>query len=181
MKLSVDKAERLDVYLSFSLKESRSKIKKFIQEGLISLNKEVVRKAGALVEPGDEIEYFNVPDPIQNDPKPLEKIFEDEFFCVLYKEAGMQMYHHQKSMDHTFVEAYDAMGLIREGGEDEARKGIVHRLDRHTEGLLLVAKSSEAFDALQSLFRERQVKKKLDLNKEIELAINEKTNEQLNK
>ncbi len=153
---------RLDVFLTDELPDfSRSYLKKLIDGSLVTVN-------GACAKPnyklklGDSIEVA-VPDPIplevQPEPIPIHVVFEDESILVIDKPAGMVVHPAPGNYTGTLVNAVlnhcsDLSGI---GGVE--RPGIVHRLDKDTSGLIVVAKNDKALQSLTKQFKDRIVKK----------------------
>jgi 23S rRNA pseudouridine1911/1915/1917 synthase len=111
------------------------------------------------LEGGEEIEVELVE---QGPPTPadvgLTVVFEDEHLLVVDKPAGLVT--HPTSGRDVDTLVHGVIGLGAAGGDDEQRPGIVHRLDRDTSGLLLVARSAAAYEALQGLVRARDVERR---------------------
>jgi 23S rRNA pseudouridine1911/1915/1917 synthase len=157
-----DQDLRLDVFLSrrdpFL---SRSRVQKLIEQGAVRVGSRPVR-ASHKVRKGETIdceiapadEYDVVPEDI-----PLSVIYEDASLLVVDKPAGMVVHpaagHHQGTLVNAIL--FHSQDLSGIGGV--LRPGIVHRLDKDTSGLLVVAKSDRAHQALMEQFRQRLVKK----------------------
>ncbi|MBN1121738.1 MAG: RluA family pseudouridine synthase [Anaerolineae bacterium] len=141
---------------------SRSEIQRLIKAGQILVNGAASKPAYRL-EQGDSIE-INLPDPpsaiIEPEDIPLNVIYEDGELVVIDKPAGMVVHPAFGNRSGTLVNAALARWPeMREvGGED--RVGIVHRLDKDTSGLLVMAKSTAALEALQAQFKARTVYKR---------------------
>jgi 23S rRNA pseudouridine1911/1915/1917 synthase len=157
-----DPSDRLDHYLGARAPElSRTRAKEIITEGLVTLNG-APAKPSARVAPGDVIEA-DVAEPPTLDATPedipLVVVYEDEDLLVVDKPAGMVVHPAPGSMTGTMVNALLGRGdgLSTLGGH--LRPGIVHRLDRDTTGLIVVAKNDVTHRALSKAFQERLVKK----------------------
>ena len=153
---------RLDRYLSgLHPEESRSQIQGWIRNGDVLINNSRV-KTGYLVRPGDVI-FVNPHTPAresQPEPEniPLQILFQDDDLAVVEKPAGMVTHMGGGVRSGTLVNALlYHLGPIRSG--DPMRPGIVHRLDKLTSGLLVVAKNLEAHRSLARQFRNREVGK----------------------
>lgn len=163
-KLTVTEAagdRRLDQYLSSELGLSRSLIQRWLREGAITVNSRTER-ASYLVQPGDEI-AVETPEAVvrpEIQPPDLPVIYEDDDLWVIDKPAGIAVHPGAGRAGEPTVTDW-ARG--RTSDPDPARPGIVHRLDRDTSGLLVVAKSAEAKHWLQERWRERAVLKTYQL------------------
>lgn len=154
--------ERIDKYLTSQLKDfSRSKVQQLISEGLVLVNEEVV-KANYKVEAGDAV-TVTIPEPEEIDMKseniPLNIVYEDEDIVVVNKSQGMVVHPGAGNPDGTLVNAllYHIDDLS--GINGEIRPGIVHRLDKDTSGILVVAKNDTAHVHLSEQLQERTVKR----------------------
>jgi 23S rRNA pseudouridine1911/1915/1917 synthase len=152
--------KRLDHYLvERGLPRSRTFLKKMIDEGAITLNGRRA-KAGAKVRPGDRIEAM-VPAPrpidVRPEPIPLEILFEDSHLLVLNKAPGIVVHPAPGHSSGTLVNAllhhcHDLAGI---GGRE--RPGIVHRLDKDTSGVMVVAKTDAAHRGLARQFKNHTI------------------------
>ena len=154
--------KRLDLFLSNIQKEiSRSQVQRLIEQDHVSVNGEPV-PAKYKVKSGDIVQ-LRVPDPTPLDLSaesiPLNIVFEDECLVVVDKPAGMVVHPAPGHSTGTLVHAllHHCRDLSGIGGVE--RPGIVHRLDKDTSGLVLVAKSEMAHRSLASQFKEREIKK----------------------
>jgi 23S rRNA pseudouridine1911/1915/1917 synthase len=153
--------ERLDKYLVSQMQDfSRSRLQSLIKDGQVKVNGEPATKAGFVLETGDQIELTlppTQPSDIIPEDIPLTVLFEDDNLVVIDKPAGMVVHpaagHHQG----TLVNAVLAHDPKLEGIGGEVRPGIVHRLDKDTSGLILVAKNDLTLRWLQDQFRLRKV------------------------
>lgn len=155
--------ERLDVFLTACLPEfSRSRIQGLIKDGFVKVDSEMVTKTGQDLEAGEAIE-IRIPPPIPSglvaEDIPLDIIFENEDLVVVNKPAGMVVHPSPGHNRGTLVHA--ALGYIPEleGINGEERPGIVHRLDKDTSGLIVIAKNERAHRWLQEQFKTRKVEK----------------------
>ena len=154
--------ERLDVFLSTQQTEiSRSRLKKLIVEGRVTVNG-VVRPVGYKVREGEKV-TIQVPVPVPLDTVaesiPLDVIFEDTYLLALNKSAGIVVHPAPGHYTGTLVNAllYHCKDLSGIGGVQ--RPGIVHRLDKDTSGLVLVAKTELAHKNLAAQFKKREIHK----------------------
>jgi len=155
--------ERLDKVLAAHFPEhSRSRMQGLIRVGFVQVNQNVVTKSGFMVENGMSIEVCLPsarPVELQAESIPLKVIFNHPDVLVVDKPAGLVVHPAAGHESGTLVNA--VLGLIPdlEGIGGELRPGIVHRLDKDTSGLMLIAKNERAHRFLQDQFRLRQVKK----------------------
>lgn len=156
-------AKRLDVFLTTCLPEfSRSRLQGLIKDGFVRVNGKMASKAGLTLEAGDRVEV-RIPPPAPTDllPEaiPLDILFENEDVLIINKPAGMVVHPSPGHERGTVVHA--ALGHVPdlEGIGGEERPGIVHRLDKDTSGLLVIAKNERAHRWLQDQFRQRTVEK----------------------
>jgi 23S rRNA pseudouridine1911/1915/1917 synthase len=162
------KEARIDKYLSkISKNLSRSRVKRLIKEGFVMVD-------GRRVEPDYEVDRgdsisIEVPPPIPSKILPeaigLNIVFEDRDILVIDKDAGMVVHPTMGHPSGTLVNAllhYLKKGSLAGFGED-LRPGIVHRLDKGTSGLIVVAKNQKALENLKDQFKKRDVTKKYQL------------------
>ena len=153
---------RLDVLLSEATGLSRSRVASLMEDGLCVSGGKEIRKAGTKVPEGQEI-VLTVPAPREAIPQaediPLEILYEDNDLAVVIKPRGMVVHPAAGHPDGTLVNALlanlDSLGGI--GGE--LRPGIVHRLDKETSGLMLVAKNDGTQEALSRMLKDREIEK----------------------
>jgi len=152
---------RVDRILADRLGMSRTRIQKLLLEGLVSVNGEPARKS-LVVAIGDELEVVVPPVELVNmiaEEIPLNIVHEDDALVVVDKPAGMVVHPAPGHRSGTMVNAllYHISDLSGVGGR--LRPGIVHRLDRDTSGLLVVAKTDQAHHFLSDALRERRIKR----------------------
>jgi 23S rRNA pseudouridine1911/1915/1917 synthase len=155
--------ERLDKFLVGQLQEfSRSRIQGLIAGGFVDVNSRVAKKAGQALESGSRV-TVRVPPPAPTDlvaeDIPLDIIFENEDLIVVNKPAGMVVHPAAGHASGTLVNAVLGYEPDIEGIGGEERPGVVHRLDKETSGLILLAKNERAHRWLQNQFRLRTVDK----------------------
>lgn len=164
VKNESDVNKRLDVYLNRSIRVlSRSKIQDLIQGKRVLLNSETVQKPSYRIRYGDRIEIkYQLPEPVKIVPEniPLDIVYQDKNLVVINKKSGMVVHPGAKIKKHTLVNAlvYHFPEIKKVG--PKTRPGIVHRLDKETSGLLVIARNLEAFDNLKNQFQKRLVDKK---------------------
>jgi len=156
-------SERLDKALVTQLPDlSRTRLQALIKEGRVSVAGVVTVKTGFLVEPGQRVQVEIPPiEPSTLIPEaiPLQVVFENTDLMVINKPAGMVVHPSFGHASGTLVHAALAHAPDLEGVGGEQRPGIVHRLDKDTSGLILIAKNDIAHRWLQDQFRLRHVKK----------------------
>ncbi len=159
-----DENKRLDSYLSDMFTEvSRSKIQRYIKDGKILVNN-IEKKSSYLLKDGDKIEFEKLEnEKIEILPQniPLEIVYEDENMAVINKPSGMLTHPTSIERENTLVNA-----LLYKFGDNlsningEFRRGIIHRLDRNTSGLLMIAKNNVAHEFLAQQIKNRTIIKK---------------------
>jgi 23S rRNA pseudouridine1911/1915/1917 synthase len=155
--------ERLDKFLTESLPEfSRSRIQGLIAAGFVEVNGHAARKAGQPVEAGTTL-TVRIPPPTPTgliaEAIPLDIIFENDDLLVVNKPAGMVVHPAAGHTSGTLVNAVLGYDPELEGIGGEERPGVVHRLDKETSGLILLARNERAHRWLQEQFRLRKVEK----------------------
>jgi len=140
---------------------SRTRIKNLILKGKLKLNNEIIKSPSKKVLTGDELS-LNIPEPEEASLKPynfkLEIIHEDENLLIINKPAGIIMHPGAGNYDKTIVNAlmhYDKDSLSTIG--DELRPGIVHRIDKNTSGLVVIAKNNETHEHLSKQFSDHTI------------------------
>ena len=149
---------RLDVYLSERTDKTRSALAKAIEEGRVLLNGKIPAKTGVKVEIGDLIELdIPEPRPISAKPQdiPIEILYEDADLVVVNKPQGMVTHPATGSPDGTLVNAVLHRVEDLSGINGEIRPGIVHRLDKDTSGVLVIAKNDAAHLSLSKQISEK--------------------------
>ena len=153
---------RLDVLLSRDGALSRSRAAELIKDGAVTVNGKAENKPSAKPASGAQV-CVSVPDPrpaqAQAQDIPLQILYQDAHLAVVVKPCGMVVHPAAGNPDGTLVNAllYHLDQLSGIGGE--LRPGIVHRLDKDTSGLLLVAKDDETHQALSAQLSARQMEK----------------------
>lgn len=152
-----DKSERLDVFLSEKLDKTRSAVKKLVDDGEITVGGNKV-KAGRVLKIGEEI-FVNIPDPVKLDLEaeniPLDIIYQDKDIAIINKPQGMTVHAGNGTHGSTLVNAllYHLDSLS--GINGVIRPGIVHRIDKDTSGLLVVAKNDAAHLSLSEQIKNK--------------------------
>lgn len=159
-----DENTRLDNFLSGLFSDiSRSKIQNFIKNGKILVN-DLNKKPAYILKEGDKIEFEKLEnEEIKIDPQNIELdiVYEDENMLVVNKPSGMLTHPTSQERENTLVNA-----LVYKYGDNlsningEFRRGIVHRLDRNTSGLLMIAKNNAAHEFLAKQIKDHLITKK---------------------
>jgi 23S rRNA pseudouridine1911/1915/1917 synthase len=154
--------ERLDKYICQQLPElSRSRVQRLIADGYIIVNSQPA-KPGLRLNTGDRIKVTVPPTPSSQllpESIPLNIIYEDEDLLVLDKPDGLTVHPAPGHASHTLVNALLSHFPHLADVGDRLRPGIVHRLDKDTSGLMLVAKNAKAQDNLAGQFKSHSVTK----------------------
>ncbi len=160
---SADWSDRLDKFLVNSLPEfSRSRIQGLIKDEQVMVARKIITKTGYMVEPGDEVQITipeAVPSELVPEDIPLNIVFENNDLVIVNKPAGMVVHPGAGHFSGTLVHAALAAIPDLEGIGGEERPGVVHRLDKETSGLIILAKNERAHRWLQDQFRLRAVQK----------------------
>jgi 23S rRNA pseudouridine1911/1915/1917 synthase len=155
---------RLDVFCAARLGEfSRSQIQKLVKAGRVLVGS-TPRLSSFILENGSEVRV-DIPPPLPTDSDPIPQdiplrvVFEDDDLIVINKEAGLVVHPAEGNRDGTIVNALVGRGvaLSRLGGQN--RPGIVHRLDKDTSGVLVVAKTDRAYGELARQISAREMNK----------------------
>jgi 23S rRNA pseudouridine1911/1915/1917 synthase len=153
-----DAGQRLDQYLADAL-GSRARAARLIQSGLVQVDGVQVQKRHAVVA-GERVivkaQALSTVPASGPAPVPLAVIYEDESLIVVDKPTGVVVHPARGHEQGTLAQALAERAA---GGEDPYRAGIVHRLDRDTSGLLVVAKSEEAHRRLKALLQARDLRR----------------------
>ncbi|MCS7178749.1 MAG: RluA family pseudouridine synthase [Anaerolineae bacterium] len=157
---SEEAGERLDRALVARFPDlSRAQLQRLVRSGAVTVNDSTVRPAHRLTL-GDRVAITFPEEPtVRPEALPLTIVYEDDYLLVVDKPAGMVVHPAARLVSGTLVNALLAHcpQLASVGGPDRA--GIVHRLDRETSGLIVVAKHPEIHAALQRQFQRRRVRK----------------------
>lgn len=156
-------SERLDKFIVSSLPEfTRSRVQSFIRTGCVIVNGCPIHKTGFQLESGMRVEVL-IPPPISQNltPQniPLQIIFENDSVIIINKPAGMVVHPSSGHSTGTLVHALLAHLPFLSKSEKDLRPGIVHRLDKDTSGLIMVAKSEASQLWLQKQFSSRKIEK----------------------
>lgn len=163
--ISQNAASRLDKFLAVSLKNefnlSRTTVQKLIDSGQVTVNQKVALVAKMPILKGDQISVI-----LPSEPEPqlvgqavdFEIIYQDKDLLVVNKPNNLVVHPGAGNMDNTLVNGLIAMNTTL-SDLDGWRPGVVHRLDKQTTGLIIIAKNNLTHQKLSEMFAQRQVKK----------------------
>ncbi|HKX84166.1 MAG TPA: RluA family pseudouridine synthase [Pyrinomonadaceae bacterium] len=159
---SLEAGKRLDAYLAERIEGwSRSRLQRLIESGEILVNDKQA-KASYRINEGDQVDVDLEEEPVERfEPEdiPLDIVFEDEFLAVINKPAGMVVHPGAGITSGTLANAVAYHFSLARHSSLIARLGIVHRLDKSTSGLIVIAKDEQTHEALAEQFRNREVYK----------------------
>jgi 23S rRNA pseudouridine1911/1915/1917 synthase len=160
-RFQAKQTQRLDKFLVSCLPEfSRTRLQALVKDGFVSIDGTLVHKTGLSLETGASIRVV-IPPPQPSDiiPQaiPLDIIFENEDLLVVNKPAGMVVHPASGHSSGTLVHAVLAHAPEITGVGGEKRPGVVHRLDKNTSGIILLAKNDATHHWLQDQFQHRKV------------------------
>ena len=152
--------ERVDVALARLAGVSRATGVVLLEEKRVTINSKTAIKSSRVAF-GDVVEV-DLPDPDLHEPEPVVElpiVFEDDSFVVIDKPAGVAAHPSQGWSGPTVTGSLTSMGTVLTSFGPSERKGIVHRLDVGTSGLMVVTKSEQAYVSIKDQFRDRTVEK----------------------
>lgn len=155
----IENGKRIDSYLAEELDLSRSKVQKLIKQKLVTVNSKVVNnnynvKLGDTIIVNDDLNYDIS---IEAEDIPLDNVYEDDDLLVINKASGMVVHPAPGHYSGTLVNALLYKFNLSNG--DSERPGIVHRLDKDTSGLMLVAKNDKTHEALSKMIANKEVER----------------------
>ena len=159
-----EQGQRIDRYISNTQKNlSRTRVKNLILRNKLKINGLIENDPSKKIKKGDDI-LLIIPKPSKTSLKPfnykIDIIFEDKDLMIINKSAGISMHPGAGDYDKTLVNAliqYDSKNLSSIG--DELRPGIVHRIDKDTSGLVVIAKNNISHEKLSNQFSEHSIKR----------------------
>lgn len=160
MKINVENGDiRIDKYLISYLNESRSKIQKLIKDGNVSVdgkkvNSNFIVRCGMKISVSDNKEETYEIKQLDID---LDIVYEDDYFLIINKPSGLVVHPAVGHKDDTLVNALVKHCKL---SNDDIRPGIVHRIDKDTSGLLIVAKDDNIHEKLANMIKNKEVTRK---------------------
>lgn len=163
LAITLEGPTRIDVALAASLDLSRAKVQKLILDGVVLVDGVVANRHQKITERSvvkiDDAKA-NAEPPAPLAPPALDILYEDTDVIVVNKPAGLLVHPTLISTEPTLVDALRAhVPTIETVGDDKARAGIVHRLDKEASGVLIAAKTNDAFAHLKAQFANRKTEK----------------------
>ena len=151
--------ERVDSYLAKELNISRSKVQKLIKQGLVTVNEKVVSsnyivKCGDFISVDDDLDYEIS---VEAEDIDIDVVYEDSDLLVINKASGMVVHPAPGHYSHTLVNAL--LYRFQISGGEKNRPGIVHRLDKDTSGLMMVAKGEKTHEKLSRMIANKEVER----------------------
>ena len=156
-----DKGTRLDQYLVKQLDLTRTRVQNLIKENNIKVNNEKT-KVAYKIEPNDSVRVY-IPEVVEKDIEAedikLDIVYQDGDIAIINKYSGMVVHPAHGHYSGTLVNAILFQIKDLSGINGEMRPGIVHRLDKDTSGLIIVAKHDQAHTKLTEMFKNKEIKK----------------------
>ncbi len=160
MKLTANKSERLDKFLSRMIDIARNQIEQLIKKDLVKINGKTVKKGGVKLKPGDIVEY-EIPESEKSEKKEVNfdipVLYEDEDLLVINKPAGIVVHPAPSVKEPTVVDWLKSKGFSLSNLAGEERFGIVHRIDKDTSGALLIAKNNKTHAFLSDQLKDKSM------------------------
>ena len=159
-----EKGQRIDSFITYKqISLSRTRVKRLILNKKLKLNNSILNNPSKRISVGDKV-ALEIPEPKKTSLKPynfkLDIVYEDKSLLIINKPSGIIMHPGAGNYDKTIVNAlmnYCGGNLSNIG--DELRPGIVHRIDKETSGLVVVAKNNLAHENLSSQFNKHTIKR----------------------
>jgi 23S rRNA pseudouridine1911/1915/1917 synthase len=160
LKLEAKSSQRLDKYLSSILDQSRNQIEQLIKKGAVKVNLKPVKKGGVVLKAGDkiEIDFPKIEPSRQKEVNfDVEKIYEDEDILVINKPSSIVVHPASSVKEATLVDWLKKENINLSTISGEQRHGIVHRLDKDTTGVMVVAKNNRSHAILSEQLQDRSM------------------------
>ncbi len=158
-----DQTERLDKFLVINFESlTRTRLQKLIEDGSVMVNGKTVTKSGYKLEPDDTVSLTisePIPTTVEAEDIPLDILFENDHVLIVNKPAGMVVHPSFGHQSGTLINAVLGHAPEMIGIAGEGRPGVVHRLDKDTSGIILLAKDDPTMLWLQSQFKHRSLRK----------------------
>lgn len=160
ISFEVQEAGRLDKILTTELQESRNQVEQLIKEGLVSVNGKTVLKTGKKLLVGETISY-RFKEIVPKEPViidfDVEILYEDDVVMVINKPAGLVVHPAASVKEATLVDWLIKKGISLSTISGEERHGIVHRIDKNTTGVLVIAKTNAAHQKLSEQLQDKSM------------------------
>ena len=160
MKLTAEKSERLDKFLSKKLNISRNQIEQLIKKGFVKINSKTAAKGGIKLKESDIIEY-EIPNVQSKEYKKADfdipVLYEDEDLLVINKPPGIVVHPAPSVKEATLVDWLKQKGFTLSTIAGEERFGIVHRIDKETSGALVIAKNNKTHQFLSEQLKNKSM------------------------
>ncbi len=160
LEFDAQEAQRLDTFLADKLSQTRSQTAQLIKKGAVSIDGKQTHKPGLKLK-GTQKVAVELPEARQSEPMDVdfdvEVLFEDEDILVLNKPSGVTVHSAPSVKEATLVDWLKKRGVRLSTISGEERHGIVHRLDKGTSGVMVVAKTNEAHSALASQLEDKSM------------------------
>lgn len=157
--LKEDIGKRIDKYLTEHLDYSRTIIQKMLEEEKIKVNNTKVKSSYKLEE-NDNIEIleeYKEETTLNGENIPLDIVYEDNDLLIINKQSGMVVHPGNGNKEHTLVNALIGYTKELSTKNEEYRPGIVHRIDKDTSGLIVVAKNNKTHELLSQMFKNKTI------------------------
>ena len=155
-----EQPDRLDIFLASKLQQTRSQIVQLIKNGGVSLEDQVITKPGVKLKAGQRI-LVTPPQPKETQPQEIdfdiEILFEDDDLLVINKPSGIITHPAPSVSEPTLVDWLKHKGIRLSTLSGEERHGIVHRLDKGTSGVMVVAKNNQTHEALSLQLQDKSM------------------------
>ncbi len=151
-------SERLDKFLAKELQQSRNQVEQLIKQGYVRIDGKIAKKGGEKLKEGQVVDV-TLPKPKESEAQQvdfdIDIVYEDEELLVLNKPAGVVVHPAPSVQEATLVDWLKKEGIRLSTLSGEERHGIVHRLDKETSGLMVIAKNNETHRILAEQLQER--------------------------